>query len=93
MAFYEAALAAAAAGSSQLRKNARSIQSITGLAKRRLSTGEQPSSAGGDIEDAGGGCGSRKRSRVFESLLHRFRRKRGLSVTDITSTVIGSLSM
>ncbi|KAI8573731.1 hypothetical protein RHMOL_Rhmol01G0299000 [Rhododendron molle] len=84
MALIEAALAAA--GSSQLRKNARSIQSISLLAKRRLSTGEQPSSAGGDIEDAGGGCGSRKRSRVFESLLHRYRRKRGLSVTDITST-------
>uniref|UniRef100_A0A5B7AUI1 Exonuclease V n=2 Tax=Davidia involucrata TaxID=16924 RepID=A0A5B7AUI1_DAVIN len=71
--------------STQFQRNARSIQSITLLSKRRFS-GCTTSSVG-DIEDLGAGFRSpQKRNRVTESLLHRFRRKRGLSVTDITAT-------
>ncbi|KAH7857328.1 hypothetical protein Vadar_011349 [Vaccinium darrowii] len=84
MALIEAAMAAARSSLSslsQLQKNARSIQSITLLLKRRLSMEGQPSLAGGDIENAGGGCSSRKRNRVFESLLHSFRRNKGLAIT------------
>ncbi|KAM7522309.1 hypothetical protein LguiA_012211 [Lonicera macranthoides] len=62
--------------------NTRSIRSITILSKRRLSE---------DIEDFGGITVSsthkkkmKKKNRM--SFLHRFRRKRGLFVTDITST-------
>lgn len=55
----------------------RSIRSITVLSKRRLAD------SGEDIEDAGRRF---RRKGVRESLLHRFRRKRGISVTDITGT-------
>ncbi|KAL6953712.1 hypothetical protein U1Q18_020961 [Sarracenia purpurea var. burkii] len=66
------------------QRTSRSIQSITLLSKRRLST--EPGTVG-DIEDAGGDFRTtQKRNRVTESFLHRFRRKRGLYVTDITST-------
>ncbi|KAH7866626.1 hypothetical protein Vadar_022877 [Vaccinium darrowii] len=77
MALIEAAMVAARSSlssPSQLQKNVRSIQSITLLLKRRLSREGQPSSAGGDIEDAGSGCSSRTRNRVFESLLHSWNR-------------------
>ncbi|KAL7264692.1 hypothetical protein ACSBR1_002619 [Camellia fascicularis] len=75
--------------SSQFQRNAaRSIQSITLLSKRSLYT--QPTSVG-DIEDVVGGGIRRKRTtlksnRPVDSFLHRFRRKRALSVTDITAT-------
>ncbi|KAL3518342.1 hypothetical protein ACH5RR_020931 [Cinchona calisaya] len=66
----------------------RSINSITLLAKKRISscTGNG-SDSGGDIEDSGGdqGLTRTKRNRVRDSFLHKFRRKRGLSVTDITA--------
>ncbi|GMP49742.1 hypothetical protein CsSME_00016622 [Camellia sinensis var. sinensis] len=70
------------------RNAARSIQSITLLSKRSLYT--QPTSVG-DIEDVVGGGIRRKRTtlksnRPVDSFLHRFRRKRALSVTDITAT-------
>ncbi|PSR95170.1 Exonuclease [Actinidia chinensis var. chinensis] len=86
MALIEAALTASRSSLSptQFQRSPRSVGSITRLSKRRLST--EPSSSG-DIEDAGGDFrGTQKRNRVIESFLHRFRRKRGLYVTDITST-------
>lgn len=100
MALIEAALASATRTNfplTQFQKNTaspstgiRCIKSITLLSKRRISscTGSGSDSVG-DIEDSGGGVGStqKKRSRVKDSLLHRFRRKRGLSVTDITAVV------
>ena len=95
MALIEAAFASARTSLStslsttaRFRRNARSIQSITLLSKRGLSGSVETSSVG-DIEDSVGVCrNAQKRNRVNESLLHRFRRKRGLSVTDITSTVM-----
>ncbi|CAA3007516.1 exonuclease V, chloroplastic [Olea europaea subsp. europaea] len=87
MALIDSAFASAAA---QFPRNQRSIQSITRLSKRTLldsmATGSSP-----DIEDSGrvGWSDSsplKKRNRGLDSFLHRFRRKRGLSVTDITAT-------
>ncbi|KAI9077064.1 hypothetical protein K1719_040886 [Acacia pycnantha] len=66
----------------QLHKNARSpVQSIMVLSNRSLSKCSQS-----DIEDSGNMMNTQKRRRVAESYLHRFRKKRGLTVTDITST-------
>ncbi|XP_059626747.1 exonuclease V, chloroplastic-like [Cornus florida] len=65
------------------QRNARSIQSITLLSKRRLSDCKGTTSLVGDIEDLGGGS---RGVPVPKSLLHQFRRKRGLAVTDITKT-------
>ncbi|XP_021889759.1 exonuclease V, chloroplastic [Carica papaya] len=68
--------------SSQLRENVRSIESITLLSKRSLSV-----CAGLDIEDSGNlRSQQKKKNRVSESFLRRFRKKRGLMVTDITGT-------
>jgi len=61
---------------------ARSIQSITVLSKRSLSGHTEP-----DIEDSGNFASTQKKNKNNESFLHRFRKKKGLSVTDITSTV------
>ncbi|XP_011089348.1 exonuclease V, chloroplastic [Sesamum indicum] len=88
MALIEAALAAAVP-SALFPQNSRSIRSITLLSKRRLSACTFTGSP--DIEDSGGVVGSNspqknKKTRVLESFLHRFRRGRGLSVTDITAT-------
>ncbi|XP_052186649.1 exonuclease V, chloroplastic [Diospyros lotus] len=86
MALIEAALAATAGPAIspvRFQRTARSIQSITLLSKRRLSSETGPI---GDIEDAVGFRPTQKRSRPAYSFLHRFRRKRGLSVTDITAT-------
>ncbi|KAK2968962.1 hypothetical protein RJ640_012416 [Escallonia rubra] len=70
----------------QFQRNARSIRSITLLSKRSFS-GCSDAGVAGDIEDSCGDLGStQKRNRVPESLLHRFRARRGLSVTDITAT-------
>ena len=93
MAFIEAALASARSFSavpvihspsrcSHFDINTKSIQSITILSKRRLSKCTET-----DIEDSGNLVITQKKCRVNESFLHRFRRKRGLSVTDVTSTV------
>ncbi|KAL3850760.1 hypothetical protein ACJIZ3_012642 [Penstemon smallii] len=90
MALIEAAFAATrpALPSIQFHQNARSIRSITLLAKRGLSSCTQ--SGLPDIEDSGRVSGSnspdKKKNRVAESFLQRFRRRRGLSVTDITGT-------
>ncbi|KAL2488833.1 Exonuclease V [Forsythia ovata] len=85
----EMALIDAAFAAAQLPHNARSIQSITRLSKRNLLGCTATRSR--DIEDSGrvgGSDGSplKKRNRGLDSFLHRFRRKRGLSVTDITAT-------
>ncbi|RYR23223.1 hypothetical protein Ahy_B03g068480 isoform B [Arachis hypogaea] len=66
-----------------LHTNALSIKSITLLAKRRLST--ETSNGNGnvnhpDIEDL-----LPKKTRLHDSFLHRYRRSRGLSVTDLTA--------
>ncbi|GAV62081.1 Morph_protein1 domain-containing protein [Cephalotus follicularis] len=91
MALIEAAIAATRSSaihatlspsSSLFQRNVRSIKSITLLSKRGLSdSNEQP-----DFEDAGHLGMTQMRSRVAQSFLNRFRRKRGLSVTDITAT-------
>ncbi|KAK4286475.1 hypothetical protein QN277_003026 [Acacia crassicarpa] len=66
----------------QVHKNARSpVQSIRVLSNRSLSNCSQS-----DIEDSGNMMNTQKRRRVAESYLHRFRKNRGLTVTDITST-------
>ncbi|XP_062015836.1 exonuclease V, chloroplastic-like [Rosa rugosa] len=67
--------------SSHFPSNARSIQSITLVSKKRFSGCSQP-----DIEDSGSGFNTtQKKTRLAESFLHRFRRKKGLCVTDLTS--------
>ncbi|KAG8387721.1 hypothetical protein BUALT_Bualt02G0050900 [Buddleja alternifolia] len=92
MALIEAAFAATAAAalpSTQFHRNSRSIRSITLLSKRTISACTGIGSP--DIEDSGRVGGSSrprkdKKNRVLESFLHRFRKGRGLSVTDITGT-------
>lgn len=90
MALIEAAFAIATTRSypslsTQFQRNARSIRSISMLSKRRLLTEARSVD---DIEDFGGDFRrTQKRNRVNESLLYRFRRKRGLFVTDITASV------
>lgn len=64
-----------------LHTNAISINSITLLSKRRLS------SSSSDIEDTLNFVNATKKPSLTDSLLRRFRRKRALSVTDLTSTV------
>ncbi|XP_051113623.1 exonuclease V, chloroplastic-like [Andrographis paniculata] len=91
MALIEAALAAAAAAmpSAPVCRNAKSIRSITLMSKRGLSACTDNRSS--DIEDCGRVVGSNspnksKKIRESEPLLYRFRRGRGLSVTDLTAT-------
>lgn len=70
-----------------LHTNALSIKSITLLSKRRLSDGSG-SGPHHDIEDSPKlVTAHKKKTTVPDSFLHRFRRKRCLSVTDLTSTV------
>ncbi|KAL3653080.1 hypothetical protein CASFOL_002761 [Castilleja foliolosa] len=83
MALIEAAFAAAVLPPA---RNSSSIRSINLLSKRGLSACGSP-----DIEDSGrvDGSGSPQKSkklRVLEPFLNQFRRRRGLSVTDITGT-------
>ncbi|XVF19498.1 hypothetical protein REPUB_Repub11eG0115700 [Reevesia pubescens] len=68
---------------SRFQSKTRSIQSITLFSKRSLNGSSEL-----DIEDSGNLKNTQKRSRVTQAqpFLHRFRRKRGLSVTDITAT-------
>ncbi|KAJ1424312.1 Exonuclease V [Sesbania bispinosa] len=63
--------------------NALSIKSITVLSKRRLSSGGTGTSTHPDIEDS---PTHKKKTTIPDSFLRRFRRNRGLSVTDLTST-------
>lgn len=66
---------------SHLQRNARSIRSISFLSKRSFS-GRTES----DIEDLGHLGMTQKRNIIAKSLLDRFRKKRALSVTDMTDT-------
>ncbi|XVE59774.1 hypothetical protein DITRI_Ditri05aG0074100 [Diplodiscus trichospermus] len=59
---------------SRFESKTRSIQSITLLSKRGLSSSSEL-----DIEDSGNLKNTQKRSRVAKHFMHRFRRKRGLS--------------
>ncbi|XP_048325080.2 exonuclease V, chloroplastic isoform X1 [Ziziphus jujuba] len=91
MALLEAALASArssfpssvvpAIHSSHIHSNVRSIHSITVLAKRRFSGLSEP-----DIEDSANFANTQKKNGVTDSFFLRFRKKKGLSVTDITAT-------
>lgn len=87
MALLDAALALASSrvslsssSSPIVQKNVRSVRSMSILAKRRLSGFSAP-----DIEDSSYSVA--KKNRAPPSLFHRFRKKKGLSVTDITATV------
>ncbi|CAL0316389.1 unnamed protein product [Lupinus luteus] len=86
----EAVLASASAASSPVTPpsihshtsvQAESNNSISVRAKRRLFYSAEP-----DIEDYGKMVMTKKKTRVAETLLHRFRSKRGLFVTDVTKT-------
>ncbi|XWS28434.1 hypothetical protein CRYUN_Cryun25bG0068600 [Craigia yunnanensis] len=66
---------------SRFQSKTRSIQSIILFSKRGLNGSSEL-----DIEDSGNLKSTLKRSRVAQPFLQRFRRKRGLSVTDITAT-------
>ncbi|CAN4119043.1 unnamed protein product [Withania somnifera] len=76
--------------SANLRDNVRSIKSITLLSKRSFSSCSSPQrdEVVVDVEDSGRlmSCSQMKRNRVVDSLLNRYRRRRGLAVTDITAT-------
>ncbi|OVA18149.1 Exonuclease V [Macleaya cordata] len=73
--------------SSQFQRNGRSVESITFYSKRKLSVcSETESLRTRDIEDFGEFKGTQKKLKVLEGFLHRFRRKRGLAITDITAT-------
>ncbi|CAL0304097.1 unnamed protein product [Lupinus luteus] len=100
MALIEAAFAFASSSSLPLRSspppsptlilqnNSFSIKSITILSKRRLSNGSG-SHHPLDIEDSPSKlvtCVQNKKTKVPHSFLRRFRTKRALSVTDLTST-------
>jgi exonuclease V len=69
--------------------NLLSINSITLLSKRNLSSSSCDASAasGADIEDTLQFINSQKKPNISDSFLRRFRKKRALSVTDLTSTV------
>lgn len=99
MAFIEAAYASVSSSSSSsilsrcsssssptrlLHNNAISINSITLVSKPRLSSSS--SSCAGDIEDTVVNSSSQKKPNISDSFLRRFRKKRALSVTDLTST-------
>ncbi|KAK2380359.1 exonuclease V, chloroplastic [Trifolium repens] len=68
--------------------NLLSINSITLLSKRNLSSSSCDASAasGADIEDSLQFINSQKKPNISDSFLRRFRKKRALSVTDLTST-------
>ncbi|XP_010253550.1 PREDICTED: exonuclease V, chloroplastic isoform X2 [Nelumbo nucifera] len=71
--------------SSQFQSNAKSTETITFHSKRPLS-GCSETQTINDVEDLGNLGRAQKKVKVPKSLLYRFRRKKGLAVTDITST-------
>lgn len=74
--------------SSQFQRNGGSFESITFHSKRKLlGCSENENLQTEDIEDLGEFKGTKKKLKVFETFLHRFRKKRGLAITDITATV------
>ncbi|XP_061359047.1 exonuclease V, chloroplastic-like [Gastrolobium bilobum] len=72
--------------SPHFQTNVLSIKSITVLSKRKLLGGNDSHTHHPDIEDSPKLVTPHKKTTVPDSFLHRFRRKRGLSVTDLTST-------
>ncbi|KAI3930095.1 hypothetical protein MKX01_020765, partial [Papaver californicum] len=98
MALIEAAFAAttkylssrsSSSSSCQFQRNGRSIETITLHTKRRLSGCSESvkNLSSPDIEDlVDNSKNTHKKLKVFETFLHRFRRKRGLAITDITAT-------
>lgn len=83
------ASSSSASSAASFQKNVRSIKSITLLSKRSFSNSSCSQSDTGvivDVEDSGR-LMTQKRNRIVDSLLHRYRRNRGLTVTDITATV------
>jgi len=99
MAFIEAAYASVSSSSSSIlsrcsssptrllhSNNAISINSITLVSKPRLSSSSSSCAGAGDIEDTVVNY-SQKKPNISDSFLRRFRKKRALSVTDLTSTV------
>ncbi|XP_016547720.1 exonuclease V, chloroplastic isoform X2 [Capsicum annuum] len=82
------ASSSSASSAASFQKNVRSIKSITLLSKRSFSNSSCSQSDTGvivDVEDSGR-LMTQKRNRIVDSLLHRYRRNRGLTVTDITAT-------
>ncbi|KAI3895464.1 hypothetical protein MKW92_050929 [Papaver armeniacum] len=99
MAFIEAAFAAttkylssrssSSSSSCQIQRNEKSIETITLHTKRRFSgcSESDKNITSTDIEDlVDNSKNAQKKLKVFETFLHRFRRKRGLAITDITAT-------
>ncbi|KAF3453991.1 hypothetical protein FNV43_RR04434 [Rhamnella rubrinervis] len=78
---FTSSVIAPAIRSTHFQSNVRSIQSITVLSKRGIS-----SLAGADIEDSGDFRSTQKKIRLPDSFFLRFRKKKGLSVTDVTAT-------
>ncbi|XP_030503100.2 exonuclease V, chloroplastic [Cannabis sativa] len=66
---------------SHLHTHVRSIQSITALSKRGFPGSKEP-----DMEDLGDFRNTQKKSRLLDSYYLRFRRNKGLFVTDFTDT-------
>ncbi|XP_043708266.1 exonuclease V, chloroplastic-like [Telopea speciosissima] len=62
-----------------------SVSSITFHSKRRLSVCSEAHTVG-DIEDSGRLGAAQKKSKVPQSLLDRFRRRKGLAITDLTAS-------
>ncbi|MCL7027186.1 hypothetical protein MKW94_016997 [Papaver nudicaule] len=75
---------------SQSQRNGKSIGTIPLNTKRRLSGCSESDNnlTSTDIEDLVGDSKNtqKKKLKVFDTFLHRFRRKRGLAITDITAT-------
>ncbi|KAI3869870.1 hypothetical protein MKX03_010615 [Papaver bracteatum] len=97
MALIEAAFAATAkylssrssSSSCQIQRNENSIETITLHTKRRFSgcSESDKNITSTDIEDlVDNSKNAQKKLKIFETFLHRFRRKRGLAITDITTT-------
>ncbi|RZC70392.1 hypothetical protein C5167_033514 [Papaver somniferum] len=73
----------------QIQRNGKSVETITLHTKRRLSgcSESDKNITSTDIEDlVDNSKNAQKKPKVFETFLHRFRRKRGLAITDITAT-------
>ncbi|KAJ4971870.1 hypothetical protein NE237_004969 [Protea cynaroides] len=62
-----------------------SVSSITFHSKRRIASCSEASTVG-DIEDSGNLGATQKKSKVPQSLLDRFRRRKGLAITDLTAS-------
>ncbi|XP_077232997.1 exonuclease V, chloroplastic-like [Tasmannia lanceolata] len=87
MGFIEAALSSvtrSSISSFPLQKGVKTLESTILLRSQRTLASCSIGRRSSDIEDSGGSHG--KKLQVTESLLNRFRNKRGLSVTDVTTS-------